>query len=94
MAAFDSVRICALYALELATARPLGSLLVGLIGYLTTLAIYRLVLHPLNQIPGPRVAALTSWYEFYWDCPKKGTYFRRIQEMHKHYGEYWSCARS
>ena len=53
---------------------------------LVTLAIYRLIPHPLAAVPGPKIAALTAWYEFYWDCPRKGQYAFRIQEMHRHYG--------
>lgn len=62
--------------------------------YLVGLTIHRLLLHPLARIPGPRIAALTGWYEFYWDCPKQGQYVFRIQEMHKIYGTQlqWRCA--
>lgn len=51
------------------------------------LIFYRLVLHPLAKVPGPKIAALTGWYEFYWDCLKKGQYVFRIQEMHALYGK-------
>ena len=57
------------------------------VAYLATLALYRLVLHPLAAVPGPKIAALTAWYEFYWDCPRKGQYSFRIQEMHRQYGK-------
>lgn len=50
-------------------------------------AVQRLVLSPIAHIPGPKLAALTFWYEFYYDVVKKGTYEWRIQEMHKTYGE-------
>lgn len=60
--------------------------LVGL-GYAVAVGFYRLLLHPLTGIPGPKIAALTGWYEFYWQCPKKGHYIFRVQEMHQEYGE-------
>lgn len=48
--------------------------------------IYRLFLSPIAHIPGPRLAALTSWYEFYFDVIQPGQYVWHIQELHKKYG--------
>ncbi|RMZ13420.1 hypothetical protein D0860_02550 [Hortaea werneckii] len=50
------------------------------------LIAFRLLLHPLARVPGPKIAAITGWYEFYWDCPKSGQYVFRIRDMHKRYG--------
>ncbi len=52
-----------------------------------TLVIYRLCLSPLAQIPGPRLAAATGWYEFYYDCLLAGKYIFEIKRMHNIYGE-------
>ncbi|KAJ5629520.1 cytochrome P450 [Penicillium herquei] len=49
-------------------------------------AARRLFFHPLSSIPGPRLAALTWWYEFYFDAVKSGKYNFKIQELHKEYG--------
>lgn len=49
-------------------------------------AIRRLYFHPLAHIPGPRLAALTWWYEFYFDAIQQGRYVFKIQELHKEYG--------
>ncbi|KAG8160990.1 hypothetical protein KVR01_009254 [Diaporthe batatas] len=49
-------------------------------------AIRRLFFHPLAHIPGPRLAALTWWYEFYFDVIQPGQYVFKIQELHKRYG--------
>lgn len=54
--------------------------------YLSSLAIYRLFLHPLSSYPGPKIAALTVWYEFFYDCLLRGHYTFEIQRMHKKYG--------
>ncbi|KAF2190227.1 putative cytochrome P450 [Zopfia rhizophila CBS 207.26] len=54
--------------------------------YVFVKAIYGLFFHQLSSIPGPRIAALTSWYEFWWNCPKKGRYMFKIEEMHQQYG--------
>ncbi|KAI9148249.1 Cytochrome P450 monooxygenase TRI4 [Paramyrothecium foliicola] len=49
-------------------------------------AIRRLFLHPLAHIPGPKLAALTWWYEFYFDAIRPGQYVFKIQELHRRYG--------
>ncbi|KAJ6134167.1 cytochrome P450 [Penicillium sp. IBT 18751x] len=54
--------------------------------YLLLLSIYRLWFHPLSKFPGPKIAALTLWYEFYYDAIKKGLYTFEIQRMHEKYG--------
>ncbi|KAI1498012.1 cytochrome P450 [Biscogniauxia marginata] len=50
------------------------------------LVIYRLYLSPLAKFPGPKLAAATSWYEFYYDCWLNGKYIFEIENMHKKYG--------
>ncbi len=46
----------------------------------------RLFFGPLAHIPGPRLAALTSWYEFYYDVIKPGQYVWKIKDLHAEYG--------
>ncbi len=55
--------------------------------YLIGLAVYRLYLSPLAKFSGPKLAALTLWYEFYYDVIKRGRYTWKISELHKQYGE-------
>ncbi|RAO64210.1 uncharacterized protein BHQ10_000222 [Talaromyces amestolkiae] len=52
------------------------------------LAIYRLCFSPLAlaRVPGPKIAAITAWYEFYWDCVQQGRYLFKIEQMHQKYG--------
>jgi hypothetical protein len=57
------------------------------IAYLISLAIYRLYFSPIAKFPGPKLAALTKWYEFYYDVVLQGQFTYRIQEMHKKYGK-------
>ncbi|KAJ5098746.1 hypothetical protein N7532_005747 [Penicillium argentinense] len=48
--------------------------------------IYRLYAHPLAQFPGPKIAAATFLYEFYFDIVKSGMYIWEIERMHEKYG--------
>ncbi|TGJ83495.1 hypothetical protein E0Z10_g5258 [Xylaria hypoxylon] len=54
--------------------------------YLVGLAVYRLVFSPLANIPGPKIAAFTYFYEIYYDVLLEGQYFRQIAKMHEKYG--------
>lgn len=61
---------------------------VLLLVYAVCTAIWRLRLSPLARFPGPKLAALTLWYECYYDVlkPGGGMYIWKIEEMHKKYG--------
>ncbi|KAK7995695.1 hypothetical protein PG990_014468 [Apiospora arundinis] len=54
--------------------------------YAVTIAIYRLYFHPLAKFPGPRIAALTRWYEAFYDVLLDGRYELKIVEFHRKYG--------
>lgn len=54
--------------------------------YVVVLIIYRLYFSPLAKFPGPKVAAATLWYEFYYDVVKRGRYTWKIAELHAQYG--------
>lgn len=56
------------------------------LSYLISLALYRLFFHPLAKFPGPRLAAITRYYEAYYDLWKGGMYIFKIKEMHDKYG--------
>ena len=53
--------------------------------YCICILFYRLYPSPLAKFPGPKVAALTLWYEFYYDVIKCGQYTLEITEMHRQY---------
>lgn len=63
-------------------------MVIGVAGlsYGLWLAIHRLWLSPLARFPGPKLAALTMWYEFYYDSFLEGQYTFQIAEMHRKYG--------
>ena len=48
--------------------------------------IYSVYLGPLSKFPGPKLAAATLWYEFYYDIIKTGAYVWRVKDMHEKYG--------
>ena len=66
-----------------------ASLAALLLLYNIGLCIYRLTFHPLSKFPGAKIAAATSWYEFYYDWWCEGKYLFEIEKMHDQYGM-WS----
>lgn len=54
--------------------------------YTTYKFFWRFYLSPIANVPGPRLAALTWWYEFYYDVILGGQYVFKIIELHKKYG--------
>jgi hypothetical protein len=67
-----------------------GLLLLGIGAFVTyhlAKSIYRLYFHPLSKIPGPKLAAITSAYEFYFNVVKRGMFIWEMQRLHEIYGE-------
>ncbi|KAI2781612.1 cytochrome P450 [Daldinia loculata] len=62
--------------------------LLGLwILYYAAVAVYNISpLHPLYRFPSPKVAAMSYFYEAYFDWWLVGRYGRRIRQMHEKYG--------
>ncbi|KAI9035564.1 cytochrome P450 [Aspergillus affinis] len=54
--------------------------------YGTAVVVYRLYLSPIAHFPGPRLAAATEWYEFYYQLVKDGQWGRKIMDIHDEYG--------
>lgn len=55
--------------------------------WLLYLVIQRSFLSPLAVFPGPKLAGLSFWYEFFYDVMYPGRYVFKIKELHKRYGE-------
>ena len=68
---------------EATTAQVAG--VCALIWFLS-FAVWRLYLHPLSHFPGPRLAALTRWYDFYCDVVKDGSSLKRYPALHEKFG--------
>lgn len=54
--------------------------------YLVIVCVRRVYFHPLSQFPGPRLAAVTRWYEFYFDIIKGGIFSKQFPALHQKYG--------
>ena len=87
----QNVRIPFSFSTKAATYRASGFMLsflvfTALLGlYLLYSACYRLYLSPLARILGPKLAALTLWYEFWYDVVKDD-FVKQIALLHKTYG--------
>jgi hypothetical protein len=60
--------------------------LILIVAFLFVRSIYRLFAHPLHNFPGPKLAAITNLYEFYYSVIEGGTYIWKIEKMHEKYG--------
>jgi hypothetical protein len=67
-------------------ARLLFTMAVAPALYFVILLCYRLYFHPLKQFPGPRLAAATRFYEFYFSVLKGGKFHLEIERLHSIYG--------
>ncbi|KAJ6105576.1 hypothetical protein N7512_009093 [Penicillium capsulatum] len=65
-------------------------LLGSVVAYLLAMIVYRLYIHPLSKIPGPRLAAVTGLYEIYFAAWEAGSFEYQIQRMHEEYGGFLS----
>ncbi|KAB8075740.1 Trichodiene oxygenase [Aspergillus leporis] len=54
--------------------------------YFLWTCFYNLFLHPLRKIPGPKLAAIGPYLEFYHEVIRDGQYIWEIQKMHEKYG--------
>ena len=68
------------------TSRLVASVAALAVLYPVGLSVYRLTFDPLAEFPGPKIAAATFWYEFYYDWWCEGQYIFEIEKMHKRYG--------
>lgn len=64
---------------------------LGLVGslvllYGVSIATYRLFLSPISGFPGPLLARLTFFYQFYYDWFYSGQYYLEVEKMHMKYG--------
>ena len=75
----------AIVSCTLATA--LSASFVVLFIALLFIFVKNLYFHPLSKVPGPKLAAATGWYEFYYDIIRGGAYSHQYPKFHKKYGQ-------
>ena len=51
------------------------------------ITVYRLYFHPLAGFPGPKLAAATYFWEFYYVCRPTLDHPDKIKQLHRQYGE-------
>ncbi|KAI1124633.1 cytochrome P450 [Nemania abortiva] len=76
------------HLIGLALRHPLSgiALVIGFFSlYALSLVIYRAYFHPLSHIPGPWLARVSYWSEFYHDCIGEG-YVKIYPKLHAKYG--------
>ena len=73
-------------SLDVASAVVLLSCVV-VAQYVATV-VYSVYFGPLSRFPGPKLAAASLAYEFYYDVVRKGQYTWKIRELHQQYGTF------
>jgi hypothetical protein len=72
------------------TVNMVFSLVVSILGasllYTSFTLFRRLFYSPIAGFPGPKLAAATFWYEFYYDIVCGGKYIWKIKSLHEQYG--------
>ncbi|KAK2823862.1 hypothetical protein FQN49_007546 [Arthroderma sp. PD_2] len=63
-----------------------AAVVISSFAYVVGNAIYQVWFSPLSRFPGPKLAAATYLYEFYYDAILKGRYIFKIKELHEEYG--------
>ena len=51
------------------------------------IVIWRLYFHPLAKFPGPKLAAASRLYEFWYQGIREFEFQTQVKAMHKSYGE-------
>lgn len=54
--------------------------------WLGGVALYNVYLHPLAQVPGPKLAAVTSLYKTYFNATNGSKFYLQIQKLHEEFG--------
>lgn len=73
--------------ISMVTATNLLAILAIWVAYIVAHGLYNISpWHPLHRFPGPRLAAASLLYEFWYDMVLGGTYTARIKKMHAVYG--------
>ena len=75
-----------IFAVDVSSISLLIGVLVAAPIYCVSLAVYRLFLGPIAHFPGPRLTAVTGWYETYLDVWRGGQFTFLVAKWHQQYG--------
>lgn len=67
-------------------AAVVSTLAIFIVLSIAAIFFYRLTWHPLARFPGPKLAAVSGWYETYYDCLLLGKFSEHINRLHQEYG--------
>ncbi|RGP67090.1 cytochrome p450 [Fusarium sporotrichioides] len=67
-------------------SHAVGVVAASTVIYFLSSCFYNLYLHPLRKIPGPKLAAIGPYLEFYHEVIRDGQYLWEIAKMHDKYG--------
>lgn len=65
-----------------------GTALLFLTIFYLARTIHSVYFGPLSRFPGPKLAAATLGFEFYYDVILQGQYTWKIRELHEKYGPF------
>ncbi|RDW58461.1 hypothetical protein BP5796_12391 [Coleophoma crateriformis] len=68
------------------TYPTVASLSILLVSYVALGTIKRLYFSPISHFPGPKLAAITFWYQYYFNHILRGKYTYEIERLHREYG--------
>lgn len=72
---------------DISLIQMLASFVAAFITYVVGRAVHRAYFSPLSRFPGPKLAAITYLYEFYYDWWLGGQYIFEIERLHKKHGQ-------
>jgi hypothetical protein len=62
---------------------------LAIIIYWISIALYRITLHPLAHIPGPKLSAISLLYQTYYSSRNGDSrFYKQVEMLHKQYGTY------
>jgi hypothetical protein len=74
-------------AIESSSSVPWAFYTAGVVlVWIATRLCYRRFFHPLANVPGPFLPAVTGLYIWYYNAVRDGRFFKKIEEMHTKYG--------
>jgi hypothetical protein len=62
------------------------AVLAAIITYAAYMVMYNMYFHPLAEVPGPPMAAVTIYWKAYVECIANRSFCHELVKLHAHYG--------